>query len=102
MELVLAFPLLVLVLAAVWQAALAGQAAWLAGGAARAAARAQAVGADGAGAARAALPARLRGGLRVRTRPDGGVEVGVRVPAVLGGARLATIAASARFAPQRP
>ena len=59
-----------------WQLALAGQAVWLSGNAARAAARAQAVGRDPAGAARSALPSYLRPGLRVDAD---GTRVAVRV-----------------------
>ena len=55
---------------AAWQLILAGQASWLAGNAARVGARAEAVGADPEAAARSALPAHLRRGLRV-SRRDG-------------------------------
>ncbi len=51
--------------------------------AARVAARADAVGRSPQAAARSALPAPMRPGLRVRRRASGGVEVRVRVPAVL-------------------
>jgi hypothetical protein len=101
-ELVAALPFVVLLAAVLWQAALAGQAAWLAGSAARAAARAQAVGGDPASAARGVLPTRLERGLRVRSRTDGGVTVTVPVPLVAGGGRLTTVAARARFEPQGP
>jgi hypothetical protein len=83
-----------------WQLAVAGQAVWLAGGAARAAARARAVGANGLAAARAALPARLERGLRVQTGDDGEVSVRVSVPRVVGQRPLTTITARARFEPQ--
>ena len=96
-----ALPFVVLLAAVLWQAALAGQAAWLAGSAARAAARAQAVGGDPASAARGVLPTRLEHGLRVRPRADGGVTVTVPVPLVAGGGRLTTVDAPARFEPQR-
>ena len=99
-ELVAAVPFIVLLVAVLWQAALAGQAAWLAGSAARAAARAQAVGGNPASAARGVLPARLERGLRVRPRADGAVTVTVPVPLVAGGGRLATVDARARFEPQ--
>jgi hypothetical protein len=99
-ELVAALPFVVLLAAVLWQAALAGQAAWLAGSAARAAARAQAVGGDPAAAARGVLPGRLERGLRVRGRPDGAVTVTVPVPLVAGRGRLTTIDARARFEPQ--
>src|SRR5688572_8171086 len=64
-ELVALLPLLVVVLAGAWQAVLAGQAAWAAGAAARAAARAHAVGTDPTRAARTHLPGSLERGLRV-------------------------------------
>src|SRR5918911_2503584 len=92
-ELVAVLPLLVLVGFAVWQAAVAGQAIWLAGAAARAAARAQALGADPSPAARGALPPRFERGLRVRAREDGGVTVTVRIPSVFGAGAVATTSA---------
>lgn len=101
-ELVAMLPLVVLLGAVVWQLAMAGQAQWLAGSAARAAARAQAVGQDPAAAARGVLPARLEDGLRVARRTDGAVEVAVPVPLVGGVGRLTTVSGRARFAPQRP
>ena len=63
---------------------LAGEAGWLAGNAARVGARAEAVGADPEAAARSALPAHLRHGLRV-SRDDGAVKVRVRLPIVMRG-----------------
>jgi hypothetical protein len=67
-----------------WQLLLAGQASWLAGNAARVAARAQAVGGDPATAARGALPSYLREGVEVDSA-DGGrrVDVRLRVPFLL-------------------
>jgi hypothetical protein len=98
-ELVAVLPLLALVALALWQLAVAGQAAWLAASAARAAARAHAVGGDEREAARAVLPSRLERGLRVRDEEDGSITLRLDVPAVAGG-RLATIASRARFEPQ--
>src|SRR5256886_17018368 len=98
-ELVAALPFVVVLAAILWQAALAGQAAWLAGSAARAAARAQAVGGDPAAAARGVLPARLERGLRVRARPDGAATVPVPVPPLAGPGRPTTVHARARLAP---
>jgi hypothetical protein len=98
-ELIAVLPLVALVVLALWQMALAGQAAWLAGAAARAAARAHAVGADEGAAARGVLPERLERGLRVRAGEDGSVTLRLAVPSVAGG-RLATIASRARFEPQ--
>jgi hypothetical protein len=76
-------PAALLVALAAWQLALAGQAVWLSGNAARVAARAQTVGRDPARAARSALPSYLRRGLVVRGE-GGRVSVRVRVPLVLG------------------
>jgi hypothetical protein len=99
-ELVALLPLLALVIAVLWQAALAGQAIWLVGSAARAAARADAIGLDAASAARKTLPARLERGLSISSKGNGLVAVSVKVPSVVGGS-LATVGARARFAPQR-
>ena len=100
-ELVALLPLLAVLAAGVWQAAVAGHAMWSAGAAARSASRALAVGGDAGGAARRVLPARLRDGARVRERD--GVEVAVTVPirALGSGRRLAAYTATARFAAQR-
>jgi hypothetical protein len=99
-ELVAVLPLIAVLVAAVWQAALAGQAIWLSGAAARAAARAVAVGGDGGRAARTVLPRALGRRLVVRTSRDGAVTLSVGIPSLVGGARLATVHAKARFAPQ--
>ena len=99
-ELVAVLPLLALLVAVVWQAALVGQAIWLSGAAARAAARASAVGGDPVRSARAVMPRALRGGLSVRSSGAGAVTLTLRVPSLVGGARLGTIHARARFAPQ--
>ena len=101
-ELVAVLPLLAILGFAVWQAAVAGQAMWLSGAAARAAARAVAVGADAEAAARGALPPRLEEGLAVRRADDGAVRVTVRIPTVLGDASLGRTSARARFVPQAP
>jgi hypothetical protein len=101
-ELVALLPLIAVLAAALWQAVLAGEAAWLAGSAARAAARAEAVGGDPAAAARRVLPVRLTHGLRVRAESDGSVAVSVPVPLAVGSGRLATIVQKARLAPQSP
>jgi hypothetical protein len=99
-ELVALLPLLVVIAFALWQAAVAGQAIWLAGAAARAAARAEALGQDPAPAARAALPPRLEDGLRVVAADGGGVRVTLRIPSVLTSGAVATTSARARFVPQ--
>src|SRR5918998_699573 len=87
-ELVALLPLMAVLAAVLWQGVLAGQAVWLAGSAARAAARASAVGADARAAARRVLPARLERGLVVRRERSGGVRVAIAVPAVVGPGRL--------------
>lgn len=95
-EIVALLPLLAVLGGLLWQAAVAGQAVWLAGTAARAAARATAVGGDARAAARGVLPGRLQRGLVVRRLGSGeGVRVAVGVPAVVGSARLTIVSASA-------
>src|SRR4051812_26679706 len=101
-ELVALLPLLAVLGFGVWQAAVAGQAIWLAGSAARAAARAAALGDDPLPAARGVLPPRLADGMRVRERRDGGVTVNLRIPSVVGRGSLASTSAGARFVPQAP
>jgi len=58
-----------------------------------------AIGADREAAARRALPPRLEHGLRVAAQ-DGGVAVRVRIPMVVGGARLGTTTARAHLRDQ--
>jgi hypothetical protein len=99
-ELVALLPVLALVGMLLWQAVVAGQAMWLAGAAARAAARAVAVGAEPLPAARRTLPPSLEHGLAVHVPASGGVRVAVRVPSVLGGGHLTTIRAGAAFPAQ--
>jgi len=101
-EFVAVLPLLAVVVFGLWQAVVAGQAIWLAGAAARAAARAEALGDDPEPAARDALPPRLEDGLRVRPRDNGAVAVTLRIPSVVGSGALATTRAEARFVPQTP
>jgi hypothetical protein len=98
-ETVALLPLVALVGALLWQGLLVGQAAWLAGSAARGAARAQAVGADPRAAAAAALPERLRRGLVVRPGASE-VRVRVRVPAVVGGGTALAVSARAHLQEQ--
>ncbi len=69
-------PFLLLAVLAAAQIAIAGQALWSAGVAARAGARAALVGGDATAAARRALPPSLRGGSQV----EGSGQVSVRVP----------------------
>jgi hypothetical protein len=100
-ELVALLPLVAVLVVLLWQAVVAGQAVWLAGTAARAAARAEAVGRDPTAAARATLPPDLRRGLSTSREDDGGVRVRLLVPSVVGGVRrILTISARARFRPQ--
>lgn len=80
-ELVAAVPFLLLVLLAAAQIALAGQALWSAGVAARAGARAELIGGDASAVARAALPPSMREGARVEA--DGEVVVRVEVPRLI-------------------
>src|SRR4051794_20552856 len=98
-ELVALLPLLTVVALLLWQAVVAGEAMWLAGSAAREAARAHALGDDPARAARTVLPRSLEPGLAVRRDGDG-VLVRVRIPAVVGGARLGSVSARSRLEPQ--
>jgi len=100
-ELVALLPLIAVLAALLWQGVVAGQAVWFAGSAARAAARASAIGADERAAARRVLPARLERGLVVRRdRSGGGVRVAIAVPAIVGSRRLATVSARARLQDQ--
>jgi hypothetical protein len=99
-ELAALLPLAAVLALGVWQVAVAGYAEWVSGGAARAAARAAAVGGDPLRAARRVLPAALEPGLRVAPRRGGGVRLTLRIPAVVGGGHLATIDRSARLPPQ--
>ena len=93
-------PVVVLLLAAGWQLTLAGHARWSASAAARAAARARAVGAELLPAARAALPSSLDD--RVVVEETGqGVEVRLEIPSIVPGLELGTLTAHATFASQR-
>lgn len=97
-ELVALLPLVALILLALVQAVLAGYAAWSATTAARAGARAQAVGADVDQAVRRAAPI---GGADARiSRDEDVITVRVHVPSVLPIA-VGTIAGAARFEAQR-
>lgn len=82
-ELIAVVPLLLLALAVAAQIALAGQALWSAGVAARAGARAALVGGDVEAVARRALPPGLRAGAEVGRGGDGVVSVKVPVPSLL-------------------
>ncbi len=86
-ELVAVVPFLLLALLVAAQIALAGQALWSAGVAARAGARAALVGGDASTAARAALPPSMREGVRVEegggVEKEVGIEVEVEVPRLI-------------------
>ena len=99
-ELLGMLPVLVLLVALGLQAGLAGQAWWLTRSAADAAARAQAVGAQPQGAARRALPQRLRRGMKVTLGEGDTVRVRVRVPSILG-VGLGTATAEAQMESQQ-
>ncbi len=100
-ELVALLPLVAVLGALLWQAVVAGQAIWFAGSAARAAARASAIGADARAAARRVLPAHLESGLEVRReRGDEGVRVAIAIPAIVGAARVGSVSARARLQDQ--
>jgi hypothetical protein len=99
-ELVALLPVVAGLLACAWQLVLVGHATLSAGTAARAAARAQALGLDARAAARAHLPARLERGLRVSSGADGAVAVAVRIPTLPGIPSLGRVEATARFDPQ--
>lgn len=108
-EFVALLPVLVLVALALGQAAVAGYAQWSAAASARVAARAEALGHDGAAAARSGLPAMLRRGSHVRRvaerparggRPavlPGTVEVRLPVPALLPGLSFGTVRSRAQL-----
>jgi TadE-like protein len=100
-ELIAVLPVLAALLFGLWQVALLGHASWSVAAAARAAARAQAVGLDPRAAARAHLPRGLERGLRVRSSDGGEVTVSVRVASVVVADRLGWVSASAAFAVQR-
>ncbi|MBD0283148.1 MAG: hypothetical protein ICV69_13280 [Thermoleophilaceae bacterium] len=82
-ELVAVLPFVVLTGLVAWQLLLAGHSLWLSASAARAAARADAVGRSAEGAARSALPKSLERDLAVERLSRGGVRVSIRVPLVL-------------------
>jgi len=82
-ELVAVVPFVILAALAAWQIALAGHTLWLTAGAARAAARADTVGASPERAARSALPDSMERALSVERVRAGGVRVQVRMPLLL-------------------
>lgn len=104
-EFVALLPILALIALALGQAAVAGWTAWSAAGAARVAARAQALGQPPAPAARRVLPAMLGRRARVsvgRASGDaaGRTTVRLRVPAVVPGLRFGSVSASSQVPDQ--
>jgi len=101
-ELVALLPLVAALAVLLWQAVVAGQAVWFAGSAARAAARATAIGADAPAAARRVLPVHLEQDLKV-VRPGGGdegVRVAITIPSVIGAMRIGSVSSRARLQDQ--
>ena len=92
-----ALPFLLLAILVAAQLALAGQALWSAGIAARAGARAQLVRGAGAAAARAALPSPLRDGAEVTV--GDGVAVEVPVPGLVQGFPRLMVGSRTRLGP---
>lgn len=98
-ELIGVLPFLLLAILVAAQLALAGQALWSAGIAARAGARAELVGGGVEGAARAALPPPLRPGSRIDDA--GGVSVEVPVPRLLPVMPSVRVGAETKLGPGR-
>jgi hypothetical protein len=98
-EFVAVLPALAVCLILAGQAVAAGWALWSAGNAARAGARAEVVGADPETAARQALPGPLRRDAMIRS--GDGVRVKVRVPALVPGVVLPSVAASSTLDAER-
>ena len=99
-EFVAVLPLVAMLLAALWQLALVGYAEWGASAAARAAARAEAVGGDSLLAARSHVGGTLRPGLRVLALSGGDVHVAVRIPTLPGVPGLGHARSTGHFEPQ--
>ena len=99
-EFIAVLPVIAAVLAALWQLALIGYAEWGASAAARAAARASAVGGDASAAARSHLAPSLRRGLRVHAPADGDVRVAVKIPTLPGLPGLGHARSTGHFEPQ--
>ena len=96
-ELVVIVPLVLALLGAIAQLAVAGYALWTAGDAARAGARAAQVGGDAEAAARSALPGWLERGAEVDAA--GPVEIRVEAPALLPGIPAIPVTASTDLDP---
>lgn len=96
-ELVAVVPFLLLAVLAAAQIALAGQALWSASVAARAGARAAAVGGDAAAAARLALPPSMRREAKVEN--EGEVSVRVALPRLISSLPVVRVEASSGLEP---
>ena len=99
-EFVALLPCIIAVVAVVAQALLAGQAAWEARVASRAAARANAFGHDAATAARGHLRAGLERSLIVKASTEGDVRVSIRIPSIVPSLSLGRVSATSHFRPQ--
>jgi hypothetical protein len=97
-ELVAVVPILLIVVLAIAQLAIAGYALWTAGDAARAGARAALVGGDANAAARSVLPGWLEDGAEVKEGDR--VEVALRAPALLPGLPSIPLSAGAALDPE--
>jgi hypothetical protein len=91
-ELIAVLPALIFCVLIATQLGLAGYSLWSAAAAARAGARAENVGADGAAAARRALPGILRQGAEIQTGPP--LRARVRIPSVVPGVPMLSVSAS--------
>jgi hypothetical protein len=96
-ELVAVVPFLLLAVVAAAQIALAGQALWSASVAARAGARAAAVGGDAVAAARSALPPSMR--KEAKVEEESGISVRVEVPRLIPSLPSVRVGASSDLGP---
>ncbi len=104
-EFVALLPVLALCALAFAQAAVAGWTAWSAAGAARVSARAEALGENPTAAARRVLPAMLGRGARVTVgrpgaRDEHRTTVRLRIPGLLPGVRMGSVAVGAEVPSQ--
>lgn len=88
-------PVLVAICLGCWQAVVAAQCWWLAGVGARAASRAETVGASPLQAARRAVPNGGRRGVTVARGSEGRLTVRVPVPSVAGGLSFGRVSVTA-------
>ena len=96
-ELVAVVPFLLLAVLVAAQIALAGQALWSASVAARAGARAAAVGGDAVAAARSALPSSMREEAKVEDEDE--ISVRVEVPRLIPSLPAVRVGAASRLEP---